>query len=44
MYDAIHQVCEEKMMSPASLGRRHAMVIITDWRGHREREGIERRD
>jgi Ca-activated chloride channel homolog len=30
MYDAIYQVCEEKMMSPASLGRRHAMVIITD--------------
>lgn len=28
MYDAIHQVCEEKML--ASIGRRHAMVIITD--------------
>lgn len=30
MFDAIYQVCEEKMMSPASIGRRHAMVIITD--------------
>jgi Ca-activated chloride channel family protein len=28
MYDAIHQVCEEKMF--ASQGRRRAMVIITD--------------
>jgi Ca-activated chloride channel family protein len=30
MYDAIYRVCEEKMMSPASIGRRHAMVVITD--------------
>ncbi|MGH9752821.1 MAG: VWA domain-containing protein [Blastocatellia bacterium] len=30
MYDAIYSVCEEKMMSPASLGRRRAMVVITD--------------
>jgi Ca-activated chloride channel homolog len=30
MYDAIHGVCEEKMMAPTSLGRRHAMVVITD--------------
>jgi Ca-activated chloride channel homolog len=30
MYDAIYSVCEEKMMAPTSLGRRHAMVVITD--------------
>jgi Ca-activated chloride channel family protein len=30
MYDAIYGICEEKMMAPASLGRRHAMVVITD--------------
>ncbi|MGE0130086.1 MAG: VWA domain-containing protein [Blastocatellales bacterium] len=30
MYDAIYRVCEEKMLSPVSLGRRHAMVVITD--------------
>lgn len=30
MYDAIYSVCEEKMMSPVSLGRRRAMVVITD--------------
>ena len=30
MYDAIYQVCEEKMLAPALYGRRRAMVIITD--------------
>ena len=30
MYDAIYQICEEKMLSPALAGRRRAMVIITD--------------
>lgn len=30
MYDAIYRVCEEKMMAPTSLGRRHAMVVLTD--------------
>jgi Ca-activated chloride channel homolog len=30
MYDAIYGICEEKMMAPTSLGRRHAMVVITD--------------
>lgn len=30
MYDAIYQVCEEKMLASASFGRRRAMVIITD--------------
>jgi Ca-activated chloride channel homolog len=30
MYDAIYSVCEEKMMSPTSLGRRRAMVVISD--------------
>src|SRR6266545_4276632 len=30
MYDAIYSICEEKMMAPTSLGRRHAMVVITD--------------
>jgi Ca-activated chloride channel family protein len=30
MYDAIYSVCEEKMMSPATIGRRRAMVVITD--------------
>jgi len=30
MYDAIYSVCEEKLMSPTSLGRRHAMVVLTD--------------
>jgi Ca-activated chloride channel homolog len=30
MYDAIYGFCEEKMMASTSLGRRHAMVVITD--------------
>lgn len=30
MYDAIYQVCEEKMLATASVGKRRAMVIITD--------------
>lgn len=30
MYDAIYQVCEEKMLAPQLTGRRRAMVIITD--------------
>lgn len=30
MYDAIYSVCEEKMMSPSSFGRRRVMVVITD--------------
>jgi Ca-activated chloride channel homolog len=30
MYDAIYSVCEEKMMSPSTLGRRRVMVVITD--------------
>jgi Ca-activated chloride channel homolog len=30
MYDAVYSVCEEKMMSAASIGRRRVMVIITD--------------
>jgi Ca-activated chloride channel family protein len=30
MYDAIYSVCEEKMMSPTSIGRRRVMVVITD--------------
>jgi Ca-activated chloride channel homolog len=30
MYDAIYGICEEKMMASTSLGRRHAMVVITD--------------
>ncbi len=30
MYDAIFQICEEKMLSPALAGRRRAMVVITD--------------
>jgi Ca-activated chloride channel family protein len=30
MYDAIYSICEEKMMASTSLGRRHAMVVITD--------------
>ncbi len=30
MYDAIYSVCEEKMMAPSSIGRRRAMVVITD--------------
>ncbi|HEY8459834.1 MAG TPA: VWA domain-containing protein, partial [Blastocatellia bacterium] len=30
MYDAIYSVCEEKMMSGASAGRRRVMVVITD--------------
>lgn len=30
MYDAIYQVCEEKMLAPALFGKRRAMVIITD--------------
>jgi len=30
MYDAIYSVCEEKMMSAATTGRRRVMVIITD--------------
>jgi Ca-activated chloride channel homolog len=30
MYDAIYSVCEEKMMSPVTTGRRRVMVVITD--------------
>ena len=30
MYDAIYSICEEKMMASTSLGRRCAMVVITD--------------
>ena len=30
MYDAIYSVCQEKMMSPTSIGRRRVMVVITD--------------
>lgn len=30
MYDAIYQICEEKMLSTALAGRRRAMVVITD--------------
>src|SRR5262245_22446112 len=30
MYDAIYSVCEQKMMSPTSIGRRRVMVVITD--------------
>jgi len=30
MYDAIHSVCEQKLLAPTSLGRRRAMVVITD--------------
>jgi Ca-activated chloride channel homolog len=30
MYDAIYGICEEKMIAQTSLGRRHAMVVITD--------------
>jgi len=30
MYDAIYGVCEEKMMAPTSIDRRHAMVVVTD--------------
>lgn len=30
MYDAIYQVCEEKMLAVRDEGRRRAMVIITD--------------
>jgi Ca-activated chloride channel family protein len=30
MYDAIYGICEEKMMASTSLGRRRAMVVITD--------------
>ncbi len=30
MYDAIYSVCEEKMMSSATIGRRRVMVVITD--------------
>jgi Ca-activated chloride channel homolog len=30
MYDAIYSVCEEKMMSAATTGRRRVMVVITD--------------
>lgn len=30
MYDAIYQICEEKMMSAKLAGRRRAMVVITD--------------
>jgi len=30
MYDAIYSVCEEKMQSPTSIGRRRVMVVITD--------------
>jgi Ca-activated chloride channel homolog len=30
LYDAIYSVCEEKMMASTSLGRRRAMVVISD--------------
>jgi Ca-activated chloride channel homolog len=30
MYDAIYGICQEKMMASTSLGRRRAMVVITD--------------
>ena len=30
MYDAIYGICEEKLMASTSLGRRRAMVVITD--------------
>ncbi|HEX2490858.1 MAG TPA: VWA domain-containing protein [Blastocatellia bacterium] len=30
MYDAIYSVCEEKMMSATTTGRRRVMVVITD--------------
>lgn len=30
MYDAIYQVCEEKMLAPSLAGKRRAMVVITD--------------
>lgn len=30
MYDAIYQVCEEKMLAPSQAGKRRAMVVITD--------------
>ena len=30
MYDAIYGICEEKMLASTSLGRRRAMVVITD--------------
>lgn len=30
MYDAVYSVCEEKMMSTSTLGRRRVMVVITD--------------
>jgi Ca-activated chloride channel family protein len=30
MYDAIYSVCQEKMMSPTTIGRRRVMVVITD--------------
>ena len=30
MYDAIYNVCEQKMMATTSTGRRRAMVVITD--------------
>ncbi|HEU0186164.1 MAG TPA: VWA domain-containing protein [Blastocatellia bacterium] len=30
MYDAIYSVCEQKMMSTASTGRRRVMVVLTD--------------
>lgn len=30
MYDAVYQICEEKMLAPSMAGKRRAMVIITD--------------
>jgi Ca-activated chloride channel family protein len=30
MYDAIYSICEEKMMSPNTIGHRRVMVVITD--------------
>lgn len=30
MYDAIYQVCEEKMLAPSLAGKRRAMVVLTD--------------
>jgi len=30
MYDAVYQICEEKMLAPALVGKRRAIVIITD--------------
>ncbi|MGE0882359.1 MAG: VWA domain-containing protein [Blastocatellales bacterium] len=30
MYDAVYQICEEKMLAPSMVGKRRAIVIITD--------------